>query len=78
MARQADAEREKQAKVIHAEGEFTASQQLADAAAVIGSQPATLQLRYLQMLTEIAAETNSTIVFPLPLELLQEFLNLGV
>lgn len=76
MARQAEAEREKRAKVIHAEGEFTASQQLANAAAVIGSQPATLQLRYLQTLTEIAAEKNSTIVFPLPLELLQGFFNL--
>ena len=76
MARQAEAEREKRAKVIHAEGEFTASQQLANAAAVIGSQPATLQLRYLQTLTEIAAERNSTIVFPLPLDLLQGFLKL--
>jgi regulator of protease activity HflC (stomatin/prohibitin superfamily) len=76
MARQAEAEREKRAKVIHAEGEFTASQQLANAAAVIGSQPATLQLRYLQTLTEIAAEKNSTIVFPLPLELLQGFFKL--
>jgi regulator of protease activity HflC (stomatin/prohibitin superfamily) len=74
MARQAEAEREKRAKVIHAEGEFTASQQLANAAAVIGSQPATLQLRYLQTLTEIAAEKNSTIVFPLPLDFLQGFL----
>jgi regulator of protease activity HflC (stomatin/prohibitin superfamily) len=74
MARQAEAEREKRAKVIHAEGEFSASQQLAAAAQVIGSQPATLQLRYLQTLTEIAAEKNSTIVFPLPLELLRGFL----
>jgi regulator of protease activity HflC (stomatin/prohibitin superfamily) len=74
MARQAEAEREKRAKVIHAEGEFTASQQLANAAAVIGSQPATLQLRYLQTLTEIAAEKNSTIIFPLPLDFLQGFL----
>jgi regulator of protease activity HflC (stomatin/prohibitin superfamily) len=74
MARQAEAEREKRAKVIHAEGEFSASQQLANAAQVIGSQPATLQLRYLQTLTEIAAEKNSTIVFPLPLDLLQGFL----
>jgi regulator of protease activity HflC (stomatin/prohibitin superfamily) len=73
MARQAEAEREKRAKVIHAEGEFSASQQLANAARVIGSQPATLQLRYLQTLTEIAAEKNSTIVFPLPLELLEGF-----
>jgi regulator of protease activity HflC (stomatin/prohibitin superfamily) len=78
MARQAEAEREKRAKVIHAEGEFSASQQLAAAAEVISSQPATLQLRYLQTLTEIAAEKNSTIVFPLPLELLQGFLRLGV
>ena len=70
------AEREKRAKIIHAEGEFSASQQLANAAQVIGSQPATLQLRYLQTLTEIAAEKNSTIVFPLPLDLLQGFLNL--
>jgi regulator of protease activity HflC (stomatin/prohibitin superfamily) len=77
MARQAEAEREKRAKIIHAEGEFSASQQLAAAAKVIGSQPATLQLRYLQTLTEIAAEKNSTIVFPLPLELLQGFLNLA-
>jgi regulator of protease activity HflC (stomatin/prohibitin superfamily) len=76
MARQAEAEREKRAKVIHAEGEYSASQQLAAAAQVIGSQPATLQLRYLQTLTEIAAEKNSTIVFPLPLELLQGFLAL--
>jgi regulator of protease activity HflC (stomatin/prohibitin superfamily) len=76
MARQAEAEREKRAKVIHAEGEFSASQQLANAAKVIGSQPATLQLRYLQTLTEIAAEKNSTIIFPLPLELLQGFFNL--
>jgi len=75
MARQAEAEREKRAKVIHAEGEFSASQQLANAAKVIGSQPATLQLRYLQTLTEIAAEKNSTIVFPLPLELLEGFFN---
>ena len=71
MARQAEAEREKRAKIIHAEGEFSASQQLANAAQVIGSQPATLQLRYLQTLTEIAAEKNSTIIFPLPIDLLQ-------
>src|SRR5438874_578273 len=76
MARQAEAEREKRAKIIHAEGEFSASQALANAAQVIGSQPATLQLRYLQTLTEIAAEKNSTIIFPLPLDLLQGFLNL--
>ena len=75
MARQAEAEREKRAKVIHAEGEFSASQQLAAAAEVIGRQPATLQLRYLQTLTEIAAEKNSTIVFPLPLDLLEGFVS---
>ena len=69
MAKQAEAEREKRAKVIHAEGEMLASTQLAQAAAVIGSQPAALQLRYLQTLTEIAVEKNSTIVFPLPLDL---------
>jgi regulator of protease activity HflC (stomatin/prohibitin superfamily) len=74
MARQAEAEREKRAKIIHAEGEYSASQQLANAAQVIGSQPATLQLRYLQTLTEIAAEKNSTIVFPLPLDIIEPFL----
>ncbi|MBI2756103.1 MAG: slipin family protein [Chloroflexi bacterium] len=74
MARQAEAEREKRAKIIHAEGEFTASQQLANAAQVIGTQPAALQLRYLQTLTEIAAEKNSTIVFPLPIEMLNTLL----
>lgn len=70
MAKQAEAEREKRAKVIHAEGELLASTQLAQAAAVIGSQPSALQLRYLQTLTEIAVEKNSTIAFPLPLDLL--------
>ena len=69
MAKQAEAEREKRAKVIHAEGEMLASTQLAQAAEVIGSQPAALQLRYLQTLTEIAVEKNSTIVFPLPIDL---------
>ena len=70
MAKQAEAEREKRAKVIHAEGEWLASTQLAQAAKVIGSQPAALQLRYLQTLTEIAVEKNSTIIFPLPLDLI--------
>jgi len=70
MAKQAEAEREKRAKVIHAEGEWLASSQLAQAAKVIGSQPAALQLRYLQTLTEIAVEKNSTIIFPLPLDLI--------
>ena len=70
MARQAEAEREKRAKIIHASGEFEASKALAQAARIIGSEPATLQLRYLQTLTEIASERNSTIVFPLPIEML--------
>lgn len=77
MAKQAEAEREKRAKVIHAEGELQASAQLAQAAQMIGSQPATLQLRYLQTLTEIAVEKNSTIIFPLPLDLIEPFLNLA-
>jgi len=71
MAKQAEAEREKRAKVIHAEGELRASAQLAQAAGVIASQPAALTLRYLQTLTEIAVEKNSTIIFPLPIELIQ-------
>ena len=70
MARQAEAEREKRAKIIHAEGELMASEKLSQAAAVIDAQPATMTLRYLQTLTEIAAEQNSTIIFPLPMELL--------
>ena len=78
MARQAEAEREKRAKTIHAEGEFNAAQQLANAAQVIATQPATLQLRYLQTLTEIAAEKNSTIIFPLPIDIVQAFLNMPV
>jgi regulator of protease activity HflC (stomatin/prohibitin superfamily) len=76
MARQAEAEREKRAKIIHAEGEFVASQQLAQAAAVIAAQPATLQLRYLQTLTEIAVEKNSTIIFPLPMDILAGLMDL--
>jgi regulator of protease activity HflC (stomatin/prohibitin superfamily) len=70
MAKQAEAEREKRAKIVHAEGELQASEKLAQAAAVISSQPITITLRYLQTLTEIASEKNSTIVFPLPIELL--------
>ena len=70
MARQAEAEREKRAKIIHAEGEFTASKQLSQAAAVLAVEPNAIKLRYLQTLTEIASEKNSTIVFPLPVELL--------
>ena len=76
MAKQAEAEREKRAKVIHAQGELLASTQLAQAAEVIGSQPAALQLRYLQTLTEIAVEKNSTIVFPLPLDLVAPLMQL--
>jgi regulator of protease activity HflC (stomatin/prohibitin superfamily) len=75
MAKQAEAEREKRAKIIHAEGELQASVQLAQAANIIGSQPSTLQLRYLQTLTEIAVEKNSTIIFPLPLDLIEPFLH---
>ena len=74
MAAQAEAEREKRAKIIHAEGEFIASEQLSRAAAVIATEPIALTLRYLQTLTEIAGEKNSTIVFPLPLELLNVLL----
>ncbi len=76
MAKQAEAEREKRAKIIHAEGELQASHQLAQAAAVIGSQPAALQLRYLQTLTEIAVEKNSTIIFPLPIDLIEPMIEL--
>ena len=76
MAKQAEAEREKRAKIIHAEGELQASAQLAQAASVIGSQPATLQLRYLQTLTEIAVEKNSTIIFPLPIDLIEPLLGI--
>lgn len=71
MARQAEAEREKRAKIIHAEGEFKASEMLAQAAAVINREPAAITLRYLQTLTEIAAEKNSTILFPVPIDLLR-------
>lgn len=75
IARQAEAERERRAKVIHAEGEFQASQKLADAAKIISSEPATLQLRFLQTLTEIATEKNSTIVFPVPVDLIKMFMD---
>ncbi len=74
MAKQAEAEREKRAKIIHAEGEFQASKQLAEASKVMETSSITLQLRYLQTLTEIATEKNSTIVFPLPLEMLDFFM----
>jgi len=74
MARQAEAERERRAKVIHAEGEFQAAERLAEAGRIIGATPATLQLRYLQTLTEIAAEKTNTIIFPLPLDIIAPFL----
>ncbi len=73
MARQAEAEREKRAKVIHASGELQASESLAEAASAISVNPVTLQLRYLQTLTDIATERNSTIIFPLPLDLFKAF-----
>src|SRR5215467_3257520 len=74
MARQAEAEREKRAKIIHAQGEFEASKMLHDAAAQISGQPVALQLRYLQTLTEIGVEKNTTIVFPLPVDIMDYFL----
>jgi regulator of protease activity HflC (stomatin/prohibitin superfamily) len=74
MARQAEAERERRAKVINAEGEFQAAARLAEAAAIISVHPQALQLRFLQTLTEVAAENNSTILFPLPIDLLTPFL----
>ncbi len=74
IAKQAEAERERRAKIIHAEGELQAAQKLADAAKIIASEPATIQLRYLQTLTEIATEKNSTIIFPLPIEIIKPFL----
>ncbi len=75
IARQAEAERERRAKVIHAEGEFQASQKLRDAAKIISDYPQALQLRFLQTLTEVAAENNSTIIFPLPIDLFKHFMS---
>ena len=74
MARQAEAEREKRAKIIHAEGEFMASEKLAKAAGVIAKEPSAMTLRYLQTATEIASEKNSTLVFPIPIDLLSTLL----
>jgi len=74
MAAQAEAERERRAKIIHAEGEFQASERLAEAGAIIAREPTTLQLRYLQTLVEIASEKNSTIIFPLPIDLISMFM----
>ena len=77
MAAQAEAERERRAKIIHAEGEFQASERLAEAGAIIAREPTTLQLRYLQTLTEIASEKNSTLIFPLPIDLIKMFMDRG-
>ncbi len=74
IARQAEAERERRAKVIHADGEFQAAQKLADAAKVLQTQPAAIQLRYLQTLTEIGVEKNTTVVFPLPMDIINPWL----
>jgi len=76
MAKQAEAERERRAKVIHAEGEFQASKKLRDAAEVISSEPMALQLRFLQTLTEVASEKNSTTIFPIPIDLVKPFIDL--
>jgi regulator of protease activity HflC (stomatin/prohibitin superfamily) len=77
MAAQAEAERERRAKIIHADGEFQASERLAEAGAVIAREPTTLQLRYLQTLVEIASEKNSTLIFPVPIDLITMFMNRG-
>jgi hypothetical protein len=77
MAKQAEAEREKRSKIIHAEGEFSAAQRLVDAAALLATEPITIQLRYLQTLTEIGVEKNTTIVFPLPIEMMPLLTKLG-
>jgi regulator of protease activity HflC (stomatin/prohibitin superfamily) len=77
MAAQAESERERRAKIIHAEGEYQAAEKLAQAAAIIGREPAAIQLRFLSTLTEIASERNSTILFPIPIEFLKAFGGLG-
>jgi regulator of protease activity HflC (stomatin/prohibitin superfamily) len=74
MAKQAEAERERRAKVIHADGEFQASTKLAEAAVIISKEPTALQLRYLQTLSEISSEKNSTIIFPIPIDLFKAFM----
>jgi regulator of protease activity HflC (stomatin/prohibitin superfamily) len=76
MAKQAEAEREKRSKVIHADGEFQAAERLADAARVLATQESALQLRYLQTLSEIATEGNSTTIFPVPIDILRSFMNI--
>jgi len=73
MAKQAEAEREKRAKIIHADGEFQASEKLAQAATVISREPVALQLRYLQTLTEIGVEKNTTVIFPIPIDIVEAF-----
>ncbi len=77
MAKQAEAERERRAKIIHADGEFQASQTLSNAAEIMAKHPQALQLRYLQTLSEIGTENNSTIIFPMPMDLVRPFLKLG-
>ncbi|MBN1779850.1 slipin family protein [bacterium] len=74
LARQAEAERERRAKIIHADGEAQASQKLADAASILGKEPTAIQLRFLQTLVEVAAENNSTMIFPVPIDLIKPFL----
>lgn len=73
MAKQAEAEREKRAKIIHADGEFQAAAKLTEAAAVVAKEPVAIQLRYLQTLTEIGVEKNTTVVFPVPIDILKTF-----
>jgi len=77
MARQAEAEREKRAKIIHAEGEYQAAQQLREAATTMAAEPTAMQLRYLQTLTEIAAEKNSTLIFPVPIDIISAFTDMA-
>ena len=77
IAKQAEAERERRAKVIHADGEFQASQKLAEAAKVLSAEPSAIQLRYLQTLTEIGVEKNTTVVFPLPIDIFEGLKKLG-
>ena len=77
IAKQAEAERERRAKIIHAEGEFQAAQKLSEAAAIIGKEPTAIQLRFLQTLTEVATEKNSTIIFPVPVDLIETFIHRG-
>ncbi len=77
MARQAEAERDKRSKIIHAEGEFQASQRLSEAAGVLSAQPSAMQLRYLQTLSEIATEQNSTTIFPVPIDILRPFYDMA-